>query len=160
MPKKPRLLLVTAGFLVVACLACWAAQKSGPLTYRLDVKPGDITLPPKPAAQIPAAQLEEAITFTVSNSSDTDYEGTAPSCQISDVEIFWSGPSGEKSVWKWSDGQMFCQKVTPVIIPAGLNWQQTVKWDFNPADAARGSYRVAATFIPSNAVASASFEIH
>jgi hypothetical protein len=160
MTHKPRLLLVTAGFLFVASLACWAAQKSGPLTYSVVVKPGDIMLPAKPAEQTPSAQLEETITFTVSNSSGTDYEGTAPTCQISDFEIFRAGPSGEKSVWKWSDGQMFCQKLTSVIIPAGLNWQQTVKWDFSPADAAPGNYRVAATFIPSNAEASASFEMH
>ncbi len=165
MIHKLRVLYVAIGFALLASLACWAAQKPGPLTYRLVVSPGDITVPaaPSPSAPgtaAPSAHQEEAITFTVVNSSDTDYEGTAPSCQISDVEIFWLGPAGDKLVWRWSEGQMFCQKVTPVVIPAGLNWQQAVKWNSAPAEMQPGKYRVDATFIPSNAVASAGFEIH
>jgi intracellular proteinase inhibitor BsuPI len=156
MSRTPRALFVAIVLALLASIGCWAAQKSDPLTYRLKVEPGDITMPAKPSS---AAQ-EETITFTVINSSGVDYEGTAPSCQIFDVEIFWAGPNGEKSVWKWSDGRMFCQTVTSVVIPAGLTWQQTVKWDFSPADVQPGKYRVAATFIPSNAVASAGFEIH
>jgi hypothetical protein len=160
MNHKLSVLCATFGLALVASVACWAAQKPGPLTYRLVVSPGDITLAANPAPGAPAAHQEETITFTVVNSSDTDYEGTAPTCQISDVNIFWLDPAGDKLVWKWSQGQMFCQKVTPVVIPAGLNWQQTVKWDSAPAAMQAGKYRVDATFIPSDAVASANFEIH
>jgi Intracellular proteinase inhibitor len=160
MNHKSRVLSATVGLAILASLACWAAQKPGPLTYRLVVSPGDITLAAKPAPDAPAAHQEESITFTGVNSSDTDYEGTAPTCQIFDVEIFWLGPSGDKLVWTWSQGKAFCQSVTPVVIPAGLNWQQTAKWDSAPAAMQPGKYRVDATFIPSNAVASANFEIH
>lgn len=167
MIRKPRVLYSAISSIAIAFLAslvCWAAQKPGPLTYRLVVSPGDITVPatPHPAAPgaaAPATHQEEAITFTVINSSDTDYEGAAPSCQIFDVEIFWLGPAGDKLVWRWSEGQMFCQKVTPVVIPAGLNWQQTVRWNSAPATMQPGKYRVDATFIPSNVVASSGFEI-
>jgi intracellular proteinase inhibitor BsuPI len=146
---------------LAASFALYAAQKSSPLSYRLEVKPGDITLANKSAADSAAAAArDETITFTVMNTSDIDYEGTAPTCQTFDVEIFRSDSSGEKSVWKWSRGQMFCQQVTTVVIPSGLKWQQTVKWNFNVAAVQPGKYRVDATFMPEAADASATFEIH
>lgn len=159
MKNTARALVALVGLTFVAALACRGAQTSAPLTYRLTVKPGDITLPVKPATGS-TAQQEETITFTVLNSSNTDYEGTAPSCQTFDIEIIWLAPAGEKPVWKWSQGQMFCQAVTTVIIPAGLDWHQTVKWDFAAGDVKPGKYRVGATFIPSNSEAAAGFEIH
>jgi len=159
MTNASRRLFAIFSLVAVASVGVWAAQKSSPLTYRLEVKPGDITLPAKSAADA-ATPRDETITFTVLNSSGTDYESTAPTCQTFDVEIFRVDPSGEKSVWKWSRGRMFCQTVTTVMIPSGLTWQQTVKWSFAAADVEPGKYRVAATFIPSNAEGSAAFEIH
>jgi hypothetical protein len=163
-PHTPRVLYSTAATVALALLAsfaCWAApaqNAADPLTYRLALKPGDITLSAAPSAGTPPAQ-QQAITFTVINSSDTDYEGNSPSCQTFDVEILWRAPGGEQSVWKWSQGQAFCQSVTQVVIPAGLTWQQTVTWNFNAAAVKPGEYRVAATFIPSEAEASAEFDL-
>ncbi|HYB61133.1 MAG TPA: BsuPI-related putative proteinase inhibitor [Methylomirabilota bacterium] len=154
-----RPLALSAAILVLAGLACGAgAQNKSPLTYALVAKPGDLTVDQMPGPG-PAKRQSENFTFTVTNSSDTDYEGTAPSCQVFDVEVFQLVSSGNKSVWKWSQGMMFCQKVTEVIIPAGLGWQKSVDWNFSSMDVTDGKYKAVATFIPSNTTTETTFEI-
>ena len=154
-----RPLLLSAAILLLAGLACGAgAQNKSPLTYALVAKPGDLTVDQMPGPG-PAKKYSENFTFTVTNTSDTDYEGTAPSCQIFDVEVFQLFSTGNKSVWKWSQGMMFCQKVTDVLIPAGLNWQKSADWNFSAMDVADGKFKAVATFIPSNTTSETVFEI-
>ena len=157
MTHASRRLAAIFSLALVASFAVWAAQEPA-LTYRVEVNPGDIALAANPAAD--AAPLNETIVFTVTNSSNLDYKGIAPSCKTFDVEIFRADPSGEKSVWKWSQGRAYCQMVTTVRIRAGESWQQAVKWTFAAASVQPGKYRVAATFVPSHSEASATFEIH
>jgi hypothetical protein len=154
-----RPLLLSAAILVLAGLACDAgAQNKSPLTYTLVAKPGDLTVDQTPGP-VPAKKYSENFTFTVANTSDTDYEGTAPTCQLFDVEVFQLGASGDKSVWKWSQGMMYCEKVTQVLIPAGLSWQQSATWNFGAMDVTDGKYKAVATFIPSNTTTEMLFEI-
>jgi len=149
----------SSAILLLAGLACGAgAQNKSPLTYTLVAKPGDLTVDQMPGPS-PAKKYSENFTFTVANTSDTDYEGTAPSCQVFDVEVFQLMSNGNKSVWKWSQGMMFCQKVTEVIIPAGLSWQKSVDWNFGGMDVTDGKYKAVATFIPSNTTTETLFEI-
>lgn len=157
--SKLRPLLWSAAVLFLAGLACAAgAQNKSPLTYAIAANPGDLTVDQMPGPG-PAKKYSENFTFTVANTSDTDYEGTAPSCQVFDVEVFQIVSSGDKSVWKWSQGMMFCQKVTEVLIPAGLSWQKSAAWNFSATDVTDGKYKAVATFIPSNTTAETTFEI-
>jgi hypothetical protein len=154
-----RPLLLSAAILFLAGLACGAgAQNKSPLTYTLVAKPGDLTLDQMPGPG-PAKKYSETFTFTIANTSDTDYEGTAPTCQLFDVEVFQTGSSGDKSVWKLSRGMMYCQKVTEVLIPAGLSWQKSADWNFGAMDLTDGKYKAVATFIPANTTTETSFEI-
>lgn len=54
---------------------------------------------------------------------------------------------------------MFCEKVTDVLIPAGLSWQRSVTWDFSAMDVTDGKYKAVATFIPANTTTETTFEI-
>ncbi len=154
-----RPLLLSFAILFLAGLACGAGpQTRSPLAYALVAKPGDLTVDQMPGPG-PAKKHSENFTFTVTNTSATDYEGTAPNCQLFDVEVFQLVSSGTKSVWKWSQGMMFCEKVTDVLIPAGLSWQRSVTWDFSAMDVTDGKYKAVATFIPSNTTTETSFEI-
>ncbi|MGO9642952.1 MAG: BsuPI-related putative proteinase inhibitor [Candidatus Acidiferrales bacterium] len=153
-----RPLLWLAATVLLAGLACAAgAQNKSPLAYSLTAKPGDLTVDQMPGPG-PAKKYREDFTFTVKNTSDTDYEGTAPSCKVFDVEVFQEIASGDKPVWKWSSDMMFCQKVTQVVIPAGLSWQESVAWNFGAPDVKDGKYKAVATFIPANTTTATTFE--
>jgi len=155
----PRRLIAPVGIALLAGLAFAAgAQSEPPLTYSLAAQPGDLTVDQVPGPG-PAKKYSEDFTLTITNTSDTDYEGEAPTCQLLDVEIFREVASGDKSVWKWSNGMMFCQMVTPVVIPAGLSWQGKATWSFMATDVKDGKYKAVATFIPSSTTTAKLFEI-
>ncbi len=154
-----RPILLSGAILFLAGLACAAGeQNKSPLSYAIVASPGDLTVDQMPGPG-PAKKYSENFTFTVKNTSDTDYEGTAPSCQLFDVVVFQQVSSGDKSAWKWSRGMMFCQKVTEVLIPAGLSWQKSAVWNFSATDVTDGKFKAVATFIPSNTTTETTFEI-
>lgn len=147
------LLLVFAG----SCLLV-GAKAPDYLKYSLEVKPGDLTVNRKPTTA--AESYKEEFTFTVTNPMKSDFKGSAPNCQKFDVEIFFVGIDKETSVWKWSTGQVFCQHVTPVPIPAVQSWTQKVVWTFTPDKVQDGKYRAMATFMPTKSKeAVANFQI-
>lgn len=134
------------------------AEESDLLKYSASAKPGSLTVDrmPSPAPR----SYKQEFSYTVTNPTRTDFNGTAPSCQTFDVEVFFVSATGETSVWKWSSGQKFCQHVTKVQIPAGQMWTQKVTWTFTTNQVQDGKYRVVATFVPTgNKSAVADFEI-
>jgi|SRR5208337_3715381 len=147
------LLLVFVG----SCLLV-GAKAPDYLKYSLAVKPGDLNIVHMPAS--PTRTYSEEFTFTVNNPMRSDFNGSSPNCQTFDVEVFFVGMDKETLVWKWSSGQMFCQHVTPVPIPAVQSWKQKAVWTFKPDTVQNGKYRAVATFIPTgNKEAVANFQI-
>lgn len=145
--------------LVSQCLFIGAAG-SDLLKYDLKAKPGDLTVDRMPPTG--PKSYEEEFVFTVTNPRKMDFNGTAPTSQKFDVEVFFMGVDKKTSVWKWSAGKVFSQIVTPVPIPAGKSWspEEKVVWTFKAADVKDGKYRAVASFIPTkNKSAFADFTI-
>ena len=151
-------------YILLAASAAWSLsvlsegqESSSLLTYSLQAKPGDLQVDRMPGTN-PPRSYEETFSFVVTDTKRTDYKGSAPSCKTFDVEVV-SVDTPDQPVWVWSKGQVFCQHVTPVNIPAGKSWQKTAVWKFTTAEIKDGKYRAVATFIPDNSKASVDFEI-
>jgi len=157
--RDPRigLLLLCVG----ACLAM-GGQRVDYLKYRLEAKPGDLTVDRMPSVGPNTKSYQEEFLFTVSNPMKSDYTGTAPTSKTFDVEVFLVEGDKETSVWKWSTGHMFSNVVTKVTVRAVQTWKprEPVVWSFKAAEVKDGKYRAVATFVPTgNKQAVANFAI-
>jgi len=84
------------------------------------------------------------------------WHGTCPTSQIYDFMIEKDG----KTIWKWSDGRVFLQVITPVIIPGGRPIEYPVVWEFSPDEIKEeGTYTAKSLFIASNQTVEKEFEI-
>ena len=154
-----RCALFLAALILTSRLLLQGQDKSDLLKYAISAAPGDLQVDRMPGPH-PPRSYQESFTFTVSNPTRTDYSGTAPSCKTFDVEVLPAEPSGQGSVWLWSNGKSFCQTVTPVHIAAGGSWQKTVVWKFNTVDIKDGKYKAIASFVPTkNRTATVEFSI-
>lgn len=84
------------------------------------------------------------------------WKGTCPTSRIYDFMIEKDG----KTLWKWSDGKVFLQVLTPVRIPGGRPVEYTEIWEFLPKEIKKeGTYTAKALFIASNQTVEKKFEI-
>jgi len=84
------------------------------------------------------------------------WRGTCPTSQIYDFMIEKDG----KTIWKWSDGKVFLQVITPVSIPGGRPVEYSVIWEFLPKKIKKeGIYTAKALFIASKQTVEKKFEI-
>lgn len=84
------------------------------------------------------------------------WEGWCPTTQIYDFSIEYKG----KTIWRWSDGKVFGQVMTPVRIPGGRFHEFAETWKFNPNDIkSEGTYTARALFVASGQEASKDFEV-
>lgn len=127
------------------------------LKTSLAVSPAHVELNRMPGPH-PPRTYKMKFTFVVSNSDKSEYEGSAPSCKTFDIEVV-SLAVPDHSVWKSSEGQMYCQMITPVHIAAGKSWRKVVRWTFTTDKIQDGKYRATATFIPTDKSESVDFEI-
>jgi hypothetical protein len=146
------IMLVGSCFLV-------GATGSDSLTYSLAVKPGDLTVDRMPTTG-PAKSYNEEFSFTVTNPTGTDFDGTSPDSPPYEVEVFFVGIDKEISVWKFP--KKHHHLVTHVQLPAGGHWtpEEQVIWSFTAAHVKDGKYHAVATFLPTgNKTAVANFTI-
>jgi hypothetical protein len=74
------------------------------------------------------------------------WRGECPTTQLYDFSIAYK----EKTIWKWSDGKVFDQVVTPISIPGGNFYEFTGVWEINPDNIEfEGTYTAKAIFITS-----------
>jgi Intracellular proteinase inhibitor len=143
---------------VLPALALNGAENSQLLKYTITAVPGNLQVNRMPGTN-PPRSYKEVFTFTVTNTTRTDYSGQASSCKTFDVKVI-PGNMPDQPVWVWSKGRVFCQHTTTVKIPAGKSWSKTVTWTFTTAEVADGKYQAIGTFVPENdSSATADFEI-
>lgn len=84
------------------------------------------------------------------------WRGTCSTSQLYDFMI----EKDDKTIWKWSDGKMFLQVITPVIIPGGRPVEYNVIWEFLSKEIKEeGTYTARARFIASKQAVEKKFEI-
>ena len=85
------------------------------------------------------------------------WRGLCPTTQLYDFWIEFNG----KTIWRWSDGKMFAQVITPVSIPGGSDFHEFPEvWKINPDDiVSEGIYVARALFIASGQEVTKEFEI-
>lgn len=85
------------------------------------------------------------------------WRGHCPTTQLYDFWIEFNG----KAIWRWSDGKMFAQVITPVSIPGGSDFHEFSEvWKINPVDiVSEGIYTARALFIASGQEVTKEFEI-
>ena len=84
------------------------------------------------------------------------WEGLCPTTQIYDFSIEHKG----KTIWRWSEGRIFAQVITPVRIPGGDYHEFPEVWKINSDDIeSEGTYTARALFIASGQEVTKDFEI-
>ena len=84
------------------------------------------------------------------------WEGLCPTTQIYDFSI----EHEDKTIWRWSEGRIFAQVITPVHIPGGDYHEFPEVWKIDPDDIeSEGTYTARALFIASGQEVSKDFEI-
>ena len=85
------------------------------------------------------------------------WEGRCPTTQIYEFSI----EHKNKTIWKWGDGKVFAQVITPVYIPGSSDFHEfTEVWKINPDDiVSEGTYTARALFIASGQQVSKDFDI-
>lgn len=84
------------------------------------------------------------------------WQGRCPTTQIYDFWIEYDG----KPIWRWSDGKVFAEVITPVSIPGGDFHEFVEVWKINPDNiVSEGIYKAGALFIASGQEATEEFEI-
>jgi hypothetical protein len=85
------------------------------------------------------------------------YSGTCPSSQLFDFSI----EKNENVLVKWSDGMVFADVITPVIITPDTNpLEYGTAWEFSPyAIPGDGTYSMTALFVASGDFVSKDFEV-
>ena len=85
------------------------------------------------------------------------WRGLCPTTQLYDFWIEFNG----KTIWRWSDGKMFAQVITPVSIPGGSDFHEFPEvWKINPDDiVSEGIYTARALFVASRQEVTKDFEI-
>lgn len=145
---KEKSILFACISVLLLCSLCAFAQNStdhsASLKYVLTVSPDAMKVNRKPGTNPPRI-YKERFTFEVKNETNTDFDGNAPSCQLFDIKVV-SLDAPDQPIWKASDGQMFCQMVTPVKIAHGKAWTKSIKWQFTADKVKDGKYRATANF--------------
>jgi hypothetical protein len=145
-----------SAIIFLATFACAAtAQDAGALQYSLKVHPTEVVYHENGEQWIHRVSF----TFTVLNSAATAYAGSAPSCELFDVEVFQEDSGMVKSIWKWSSTQKFCDRPTPIAIQPGQKWHGRAVWKFKESTVEGARYKDVATFIPSHESAAAPLEV-
>lgn len=85
------------------------------------------------------------------------WEGRCPTSQLYEFSIEYNN----EVLWKWSDGRVFSQVITPVIIPGGSEFHEFFEvWKISPTDIkCEGTYTAHVFFVASGQEASKDFEI-
>ncbi len=85
------------------------------------------------------------------------WRGQCPTTQIYDFWVEYSGIP----MWRWSDGKVFAEVITPVSIPGGSEFHEFVEiWKINPDDiVSEGIYTARALFVASRQEVTKDFEI-
>ncbi len=124
------------------------------LEVTLETQPDVIWVNKMPPGPNPPQFLE--LTMSVKWPYRSIWEGQCPTTQLYD---FWIELDG-KPVWRWSDGKMFAQMITPVKIPGGSPFKFTEVWKIDPAAiTTEGVYTAYCLFIASGQEAKAEFEL-
>ncbi len=130
--------------------------EEGPLKLELELGFGDVLQVNKfPGPGEPEPQAMD-LTLKVSSPDVALWFGTCPTSQKYDFAL----ERGDEVLIRWSDGMMFSQVVTPVLIQRDDPSVFNVTWEFSPADIPEeGRYLIRATFIASHQHVTKSFEI-
>lgn len=85
------------------------------------------------------------------------WRGQCPTAKIYDFWIEYNG----KHIWRWSDGKVFAEVITPVSIPGGSEFHEFAEiWKINPDDiVSEGIYTARALFVASRQEVTKDFEI-
>lgn len=84
------------------------------------------------------------------------WTGTCLDSQIYDFIVEYNG----KTIWKWSDGRVFNDVITSVVIPGGDFEEFPVTWEFSPDQIQEeGTYKAKGLFIASDQRTSTDFEV-
>ena len=85
------------------------------------------------------------------------WKGQCPTTQLYDFWIEFNG----KAIWRWSDGKMFAEVITPISIPGGSDFHEfTEVWKINPAEiVSEDIYTARALFMASGQEVTKEFEI-
>lgn len=106
----------------------------------------------------PGSQRQQCMTLTlrVKWPYRSIWEGLCPTTQLYDFSIELK----DKTIWRWSEGRVFAQVLTPVNIP-GADWiDYTEVWVCNPdAIQDEGTYTVRSLFMASGQDVTENFEI-
>jgi hypothetical protein len=104
----------------------------------------------------PAAEQSMNLTLSVTWPYRSIWEGQ---CQTSQLHDFWVEHEGE-TVWRWSEGQIFLDVITPVRIPGGSPHKFTEVWPINAATIpGEGIYTAKAIHMASGITVSETFKI-
>lgn len=122
----------------------------------IDLKLGNDVLWVNKMPPAPQAPQYMDLTLLVKWPYRSIWEGCCPTSQIYDFTI----EHKDKIVWRWSEGKMFAQVLTPVYIPGGDFHEFPEVWKFNPNDIEfEGIYTARALFIASGQEVSKDFEV-
>jgi hypothetical protein len=127
------------------------------LKYEVQATPIILTVDRMPVIP-PSRKAKEGFVLAVQNESRTDFRGQARTGQLFEFVVHPMGQPGA-IVWKYSDGKVFPQIVTPVEIAPGKVWEEATDWEFAVKDVKDGHYVVIATFMATNETVKADFEI-
>jgi hypothetical protein len=124
------------------------------LKFKVEPKPATLTVDRQPVTR----KATEEFTLIVRNESRSDFRGQTHTGQLFDFVVHLKGQPGTVS-WRYSDGKVFPQMITPVEIDAGKAWERKADWEFAISGVTDGHYTVIATFMATKETATADFEI-
>lgn len=101
-------------------------------------------------------EQEQRLTLRVAWAGPGAWEGQAPTAQLHDFTI----ERGGALLWRWSEGRVFAQVVTPVRIEAGKALEFSGAWRFHPSEIeSEGTYTARAVFVPTGQETTRDFEV-
>ncbi len=101
-------------------------------------------------------EQDQGLTMRVAWAGPGAWQGRAPTAQLHDFTVEHEG----RVLWRWSDGRMFAQVVTPVRIEAGKALEFTGAWRFHPSEIeAEGTYAARGVFVPTGQEVTRDFEV-